>query len=207
MGFHLKWLINWLNLPCVTVIQNNVSEKITSPPIWPSAPPYNTRLSNSSFLKAITTPTSDNSHTAQYWAGLSVFNTVYPTCLHAYIHAGLLANRLTSQGCGGLSFLHTYVWLLPCRGRRRVDITHYQVYILLIVWGFFDLTTLLKRGWGLTFTMEQVWEVVLLNGDDPLEVAPFLSCPCGLAQWVGQILPSLLLLILTADKEWHLSAN
>lgn len=53
---------------------------------------------------------------------------------HAYIYAGLLANRLTPRRCRGFPFIHSSLRvLLLGRGRTWVNIAHYQVYIVFIV--------------------------------------------------------------------------
>lgn len=101
--------------------------------------------------------------------------------LHAYIHAGLLANGLTPRRRGSWTFLHWFLLL-----GRSVNIAHHQVYVLLLgVRGSVFLPTLPEWGLGLTVILEQVWEVVLLDGDDPLEVAPCVGCARGQARPIG----------------------
>ncbi len=95
---------------------------------------------------------------------------------HAYVYAGLLANRLTPQRRRGFPFLHSCLRVLLLGRRTRENIAHHQVNILLILGSFLSFPTLLKWVWGPALSLEQVWEVVLLDGDDPLEVSSRHRC-------------------------------
>lgn len=110
---------------------------------------------------------------------------------HAYINASLLANRPTPQGC----------WrFISCQ----------WVYIFLTVWRFFFFTTLQNGRSSQLITLQQVWEVVLLYGDDPLEMPSFLGDAGGLGQPLIQVLPYRagdLLLFITDDKKYHSYQN
>lgn len=117
----------------------------------------------------------------RHTVSLTMFSVPYIQCighcLHAYIYAGLLANRLTPRGCRSLSWLWLLLLLLLLQLGRWcpwVNITHNQVYVLLVVRVFLSFTILLQVGVSLTVTLEQLWEMVLFNGDNPLEVAATL---------------------------------
>lgn len=85
--------------------------------------------------------------------------------LRTHADAGLLAHWLTPRRRGGPRSLPG--------GGLRADVTHHQVYVFLA-----RLAALLQGALGLA--VEQVRQVVLLDGDDPLEVTMG-----GQVDWVG----------------------
>lgn len=87
---------------------------------------------------------------------------------YTHIDAGLLAHRLNPLRCGTFFFFRG-LWLCGCGG-PWVDVTHHQVYVFFTVQGLVRLAALLQGVLGLAAAVEQVRQVVLLDGDDSLEV-------------------------------------
>lgn len=117
--------------------------------------------------------------------------------LYTHIDAGLLSHRLTPLRCGSLCLLLR--GLGPGGGGGPgADVTHHQVNVFLAVQDLVRLAALLQGALRLAAAVEQVRQVVLLDGDDPLEVTSGRQGGrLGLHGGEGAVI----LFILAADKQ------